>query len=142
VAAILSQELAANIFCADCELDHIHRCIIGAICAHRMARADFNVRRLARSLGVILRWRPCFFGVYSSLRALPERPLEKAPLAYPKRSLLRRDLDICSTSQNIVPKPTTTPKNSNVRPGTVNMVNIRDMKRCKLCTSEWRQKAA
>ena len=71
-----------------------------------------------------------FFGVYLFVTGLPERPLEKAPSASPKRSPLRRDLDICSTSQNIhtkaVPRPTTTPKNSNVRPGTVNMVNIRE----------------
>jgi hypothetical protein len=55
-----------------------------------------------------------FLGVYSSLRALPDRPLEKAPSAYPTQSLSRCDLDICSTSQNIhtkaVPKPTTTPQ--------------------------------
>jgi hypothetical protein len=52
------------------------------------------------------------------------------PPAYPKRSLLRCGLDVCSISQSIhtkaVPNPMTTPRNSNVRPGAVSMVNIRD----------------
>ncbi len=43
---------------------------------------------------------------------------------------MRCGLDVCSTSQSIhtkeIPKPMTTPKNSNVRPGVVSMVNIRD----------------
>ena len=48
--------------------------------------------------------------------------------AYPKRSPLRRGLEVCSTSQSIhtnaIPKPTTTPRKSNVRPGAVSMVSI------------------
>ena len=47
--------------------------------------------------------------------------VEKMPIGYPNRSLLRRRLDTCSTSQSIhtkaTPRPTTTPKNSNVKPG-------------------------
>jgi hypothetical protein len=70
-----------------------------------------------------------FFGFALSYGRCPSGRRRK-PSAYPRRSLLRRDLAICSTSQNIhtkaAPKPTTTPKNSNVRPGTVNMVNIRE----------------
>jgi hypothetical protein len=76
VTAILSQELPANIFCADCELDHIHRRNTGAMCPHRMARANLNVRRLARSLGVILRWRPCFFALGSLAAVPPHSPRE------------------------------------------------------------------
>jgi hypothetical protein len=49
---------------------------------------------------------------------------------YPKRSLLRRGLDICSISQSIqtkaAPRLTTTPRNSNVRPGAVSMVVIHE----------------
>src|ERR1700694_2661012 len=55
---------------------------------------------------------------------------EKMSSAYPTRSLLRCGLEVCSTSQSIhtkaLPRPTTTPKNSNVRPGAVSMVNIPD----------------
>jgi hypothetical protein len=73
------------------------------------------------------------------------------PAAYPKRSLLRCGLDVCSISQIIhtkaVPKPTTTPKNSNVRPGAVSMVSIHEpnihepisMNQCKRRTSRWPQ---
>ena len=50
------------------------------------------------------------------------------PIGYRNRSLLRRRLDTCSTSQSIhtkaTPRPTTTPKNSNVKPGAVSTVNI------------------
>ena len=57
-------------------------------------------------------------------------PLDKSAPRYPNRSLLRRDLDVCSISQSIhtkeTPRPTTTPKNSNVRPGAVSMVSIRN----------------
>jgi hypothetical protein len=63
-------------------------------------------------------------------QCLTGRPLEKTPSAYPKRSLLRCGLDICSISQSIhtkaVPRPTTTPKNSSVRPGAVSMLTIRE----------------
>src|SRR5882672_12623078 len=59
-------------------------------------------------------------------------PARKCRSAYPNRSLLRRCLDICSISQSIhtnaMPKPTTTPKNSNVRAGAVSMVNIHKSK--------------
>ena len=89
-----------------------------------MAQANFNVRGLARSLGVILRQRPCFFGW-----RWPHPRLDETPVVYPKRSLLRGGLDICSISQSshtkAVPRPTTTPKNSSVRPGAVSMVSIR-----------------
>jgi hypothetical protein len=51
--------------------------------------------------------------------------------AYPKRSLLRCGLDTaCSISQNIqttaVPRPTTTPRNTNVKAGAVSMFSIPD----------------
>src|SRR5437763_13338558 len=36
------------------------RVLLGQGGVHRMAQANFNVRGLARSLGVILRRRPCF----------------------------------------------------------------------------------
>jgi hypothetical protein len=54
------------------------------------------------------------------------RPL----VGYP-RSPLRRGFDVgCSISQNIqtkaVPRPTTTPRNTNVRAGAVSMFNIPD----------------
>jgi len=53
---------------------------------------------------------------------------ERCRSTYPKRSRLRRGLDTCSTSQSIhtkaTPRPTTTPKNSNVKPGAVSMLNI------------------
>src|ERR1019366_1606358 len=58
-------------------------------------------------------------------------PPKKMPVDYPKRSLLRCGLDICSISQSIhtkaMPRPTTTPKNSNVRPGAVSMVSIHEL---------------
>src|ERR1700731_3315495 len=67
--------------------------------------------------------------------------------AYPKRSLLRRGLDICSISQSIhtkaVPRPTTTPKNSSVRPGAVSMLPIHEplqKNQCKRRTSERHQR--
>jgi hypothetical protein len=51
-----------------------------------------------------------------------------AAKSYPRRSL-RRGFDAgCSISQNIqtkaVPRPTTTPRNTNVRAGAVSMFNI------------------
>ena len=92
-----------------------------------MAQADFNIRGLARSLGVILRWRPCFL-CPARWRCALDSHVEKMPIGYPNRSLLRRRLDTCSTSQSIhtkaTPRPTTTPKNSNVKPGAVSTVNI------------------
>jgi hypothetical protein len=50
---------------------------------------------------------------------------------YPPRSPLRRGFAVgCSISQNnqtkAVPKPTTTPRNTNVRAGAVSMFNIPD----------------
>ena len=55
------------------------------------------------------------------------RPL----VGYPPRLPLRRGFDVdCSISQNIqtkaVPRPTTTPRNTNVRVGAVSMFNIPD----------------
>ena len=52
-------------------------------------------------------------------------------VGYPPRSPLRRGFDVgCSISQNIqtkaVPRPTTTPRNTNVRAGAVSMFNIPD----------------
>jgi hypothetical protein len=52
-------------------------------------------------------------------------------LGYPPRLPLRRGFDVdCSISQNIhmkaVPRPTMTPRNSNVRAGAVSMFNIPD----------------
>jgi hypothetical protein len=54
-----------------------------------------------------------------------------AGIGYPRRSPLRRGFDVgCSISQNIqtkaVPRPTTTPRNTNVRAGAVSMFNIPD----------------
>jgi hypothetical protein len=51
---------------------------------------------------------------------------------YPARSLLRCGLDtVCSISQNIqttaVPRPTTTPRNTNVKAGAVSMFSIPDV---------------
>src|SRR5215212_5111863 len=53
-----------------------------------------------------------------------------AAQSYPRRPL-RRGFDVgCSISQNIqtkaVPRPTTTPRNTNVRAGAVSMFNIPD----------------
>ena len=94
-----------------------------------MAQADFNIRGLARSLGVILRWRPCFL-CPARWRCALDSHVEKMPIGYPNRSLLRRRLDTCSTSQSIhttaMPRPMTTPKNNNVKPGAVSMVVIPD----------------
>jgi hypothetical protein len=93
-----------------------------------MARADFNVRA-----GKVA-WRytapaAVFFGHGSTVAVLPSTArIEKMPAGYPNRSLLRRGLDTCSTSQSIhttaMPRPMTTPKNNNVKPGAVNMVVI------------------
>jgi hypothetical protein len=51
--------------------------------------------------------------------------------SYPRRLPLRRGFAVgCSISQNnqtkAVPKPTTTPRNTNVRAGAVSMFNIPD----------------
>ena len=93
-----------------------------------MARADFNVRagRVA--------WRytapaALFFGHGSTVACCPSTArAEKVLTGYPNRSLLRRGLDTCSTSQSIhttaMPRPMTTPKNNNVKPGAVSMVVI------------------
>ena len=91
-----------------------------------MARADFNVRA-----GKVA-WRhtapaALFFGHGSTLAVLPSTAqIEKMRVGYPNRSLLR--LDTCSTSQSIhtkaMPRPRTTPKNNNVKPGAVSMVVI------------------
>ena len=93
-----------------------------------MARADFNVRA-----GKVA-WRhtapaALFFGHGSTVAVLPSTAqIEKMRVGYPNRSLLRRGLDTCSTSQSIhtkaMPRPTTTPKNNNVKPGAVSMVVI------------------
>jgi len=84
-----------------------------------MARADFNVRA-----GKVA-WR------YTAPAALPSTlQIEEMLVGYPNRSLLRRGLDTCSTSQSIhtkaMPRPTTTPKNNNVKSGAVSMVVIRN----------------
>ena len=60
VAAILCQESAANFFAPIVNWITFTRGLLGQGRLHRMAQADFNIRGLARSLGVILRWRPCF----------------------------------------------------------------------------------
>jgi hypothetical protein len=44
-----------------------------------MAQANFNIRGLARSPGVILRWRPCFF-VHGSLAAVPPAQPKRMPI--------------------------------------------------------------
>src|SRR5258706_14774181 len=88
--------------------------------------------RVARAHGVILRRRPCFLDTAQRLVAvLPSTAqIEKMRAGYPNRSLLRRGLDTCSTSQSIhtkaMPRPTTTPKNNNVKLGAVSMVVIRN----------------
>ena len=53
----------------------------------------------------------------------------RSRVRYPPRPPLRRGFDVdCSISQNIqtkaVPRPTTTPRNTNVRAGAVSMFNI------------------
>ena len=78
-----------------------------------MARADFNVRA-----GKVA-WRytaaaALFFGHGSTVAVLPSTArIEKMLAGYPNRSLLRRGLDTCSTSQSIhttaMPRPMTTP---------------------------------
>jgi hypothetical protein len=93
-----------------------------------MARADFNVRA-----GKVA-WRyiapaALFFGHGSTVAMSPGTArIEKILAGYPNRSLLRRGLDTRSTSQSIqttaMPRPTTTPKNSNVKPGAVSMATI------------------
>ena len=93
-----------------------------------MARADFNVRT-----GKVA-WRytapaALFFGYGSTVAVLSSTlQIEEMLVGYPNRSLLRRGLDACSTSQSIhtkaMPRPTTTPKNNNVKPGGVSMVVI------------------
>ena len=77
---------------------------------------------------------------------------ENRRTAYPKRSLLRCGLDVCSISHSIhtkaVPRPTTTPRNNSVRPGIVSivsMVSIHDLnaaKQCKQRTSRWPREMA
>lgn len=80
---------------------------------------------------VILRRRPCSFLGFSCQSA-GTRGLSAANQArladYPKRPLLRCDLEGRSISQSIQtnadPRPTMTPRNSNVSPGVVSMLNI------------------
>jgi ABC-type glutathione transport system ATPase component len=48
-------------FFAECELDHSFPQSSPAMCAHRAARADFNVRA-GKAVCVIFRRRPCFLG--------------------------------------------------------------------------------
>src|SRR5665811_1695250 len=64
--------------------------------------------------------------------------------AYPKWLLLRCDLEVRSISRNIhtraAPKPTTMPRNSNVRPGAVSMASIHGLNavyQCRRRTSGW-----
>ena len=95
-----------------------------------MAQANFNIRA-----GKVA-WRYTASAALFFVRSLFLRGGARPPVwrrsrsAYPKRSLLRCGLDICSISLSIhtkaLPRPTTTPKNSNVRPGAVSMVNIHD----------------
>ena len=91
-----------------------------------LARANFNVRPGKAA------WRytapaALFFGHGSTVAVSPPR-IEKMLVGYPNRSLLLRGLDTCSTSQSIqtkaMPRPMTTTKNNNVKPGAVNMVVI------------------
>jgi hypothetical protein len=128
VTAILCQEPAAHFFTPIVNWITFTRGLLGQGAVHRMARADFNVRA-----GKVA-WR------YTALAALffcarlisggvaRTAHVEKMPVGYPNRSLLRRGLDTRSTSQSIqtkaMPRPTTTPKNSNVKPGAVSMVTI------------------
>jgi hypothetical protein len=116
------------VFCPIVNWITFTRGLLGHCEVHRMARADFNVRA-----GKVA-WRhtapaALFFGHGSTVAVLPSTAqIEKMRVGYPNRSLLRRGLDTCSTSQSIqttaMPRPTTTPKNSNVKPGAVSMVTI------------------
>ena len=105
-----------RLFCADCEMDHIHKFVPGAFCDSPDGVSRFQCPGLARSSGVILRRRPCFLWRHHS---------GLDPVAYLKRSILRRGFDFCSNSQSIqtkaMPKLTTTPRNSHVSPGVVSV---------------------
>jgi hypothetical protein len=115
------------IFCADCELDHIHRRIAGARWSLPDGASQFQYPGVGK-----VAWR------YTALAALflcarlfgggaaRTTHVKGCRSAYPKRSLLRRGLDPTSQSihTNATPRPTTTPKYGNVRPGAVSMVNI------------------
>jgi len=116
------------VFCPIVNWITFTRGLLGHCEVHRMARADFNVRA-----GKVA-WRhtasaALFFGHGSTVAVLPSTAqIEKMRVGYPNRSLLRRGLDTCSTSQSIhtkaMPRPRTTPKNNNVKPGAVSMVVI------------------
>ena len=79
-------------------------------------------------VGKVARRHTASAALFFSNGRWPHARLDEMPVAYPKRSLLRGGLDICSISQSshtkAVPRPTTTPKNSSVRPGAVSMVSI------------------
>jgi hypothetical protein len=62
-------------FCADCELDHIRPRTTGAMWTSPDGASQFQIRGLARSLGVILRWRPCFFPHGSLIQVQAGRPI-------------------------------------------------------------------
>ena len=64
-------------FCADCELDHIRPRTTGARWTSPDGASQFQIRGLARSLGVILRWRPCFFRTVQWSRCKPDGPYDK-----------------------------------------------------------------
>ncbi len=116
------------IFYADCELDHIHPRIIGARCSSPDGASRFQCPGWQGRLALYCAGGLVFFAPLVSGDAARTALVEKMPVGYPNRSLLRRGLDTRSTSQSIqttaMPRPTTTPKNSNVKPGAVSMVTI------------------
>lgn len=140
-------EASRNNFCADCEMDHTWGMIPGAFCSSPDGASQFQCPGLARPLALYyangLVFLPGFHPKSPRLPAPPDRlkrlnrRTRASPCAiasdgetpaYPNRSLLLCGLDICSISQRIqtkaVPRPTTTPRKSSVRPGAVSMVSI------------------
>ena len=136
-----------NNFCADCEMDHIWAMIPGAFCSSPDGASQFQCPGLARPLALYYANGLVFFAWISPEIAEVAGPPDRlkrlnrrtraSPCAiasdgetpaYPNRSLLLCGLDICSISQRIqtkaVPRPTTTPRKSSVKPGAVSMVSI------------------
>jgi hypothetical protein len=116
------------IFCADCELGHIHPRITGPRWgspdgASRFQCPGWQGRLALYCAGGLVLWARLNGGDVAR-----HRPDREDTAGYPNRSLLRRGLDTRSTSQSIqttaMPRPTTTPKNSNVKPGAVSMATI------------------
>jgi hypothetical protein len=132
------------IFSADCELDHIHPRITAARCGSPDGASRFQCPGWQGRLALYCAGGLVFCARFIGGGVARPAHVEKMPVGYPNRSLLRRGLDTCSTSQSIrtkaMPRPTTTPKNSNVKPGAVSNGDLHIILQRRI--SDWRQKAA